>query len=121
MMQGFCRGGEGACEDFYNNSGALFDMAPKLGALIVFLEHRYYGRSLPFGNQSYGTHQMRFLTVEQALAGAYSHASTGLTHCSQVLTLQLPRRHDRHACAQDLVVWLRPIVGLPLCALRRLM
>lgn len=33
-------GGEGRCEDFYDNSGALFELAPKLGALVIFLEHR---------------------------------------------------------------------------------
>tara|TARA_B110000208_G_scaffold52166_1_gene68496 strand:+ start:29 stop:1555 length:1527 start_codon:yes stop_codon:yes gene_type:complete len=61
-------GGEGACEDFYANSGALFDMARPLGAKVVFLEHRYYGKSLPFGADSYGNRELRFLTVEQALA-----------------------------------------------------
>jgi len=61
-------GGEGGCEDFYNNSGSLFEMAPRLNALIVFLEHRYFGQSLPFGDRSYGTAEMRYLTIEQALA-----------------------------------------------------
>ena len=61
-------GGEGACEDFWDNSGALFDMARGLAAKVVFLEHRYYGQSLPFGAASYGDRQLRFLTVEQALA-----------------------------------------------------
>ena len=44
----FFFGGEGGVEDFYNNSGALFEYAPEFGgALIVFLEHRYYGTSIP--------------------------------------------------------------------------
>jgi len=60
--------GEGAAEDFYNNSGALFEMAPVLGAMVVFLELRYYGASLPYGVASYGDRQLRFLTTEQALA-----------------------------------------------------
>eukprot|EP00037_Helgoeca_nana_P010846 m.96299 g.96299 ORF g.96299 m.96299 type:complete len:540 (-) comp20459_c1_seq3:129-1748(-) len=63
-------GGEGRCEDFYDNSGALFELAPKLGALVIFLEHRYYGDSLPFPTaaESYSNEGLRYLTVEQALA-----------------------------------------------------
>ena len=88
--------GEGAAEDFWANSGALFEMAPALGAKVVFLEHRYYGRSLPVfprdsdsdsdsgggsgsgesggggggggGGDAYGDRELRFLTVEQSLA-----------------------------------------------------
>ena len=40
-------GNEGAIEDFWNASGALFELAPPLNALVVALEHRYYGASLP--------------------------------------------------------------------------
>ncbi|KAK7233829.1 dipeptidyl-peptidase [Aureococcus anophagefferens] len=62
-------GNEGAIEDFYGNSGGLmFELAPKLNASVAFLEHRYYGSSLPFGNASYGSDELAFLTVEQALA-----------------------------------------------------
>ena len=62
-------GNEGAIEDFYENSGGLlFDIAPRLNATVAFLEHRYYGSSLPFGNASYESGNLRFLTIEQALA-----------------------------------------------------
>jgi hypothetical protein len=62
--------GEGAAEDFWANSGALFEMAPALGAKVVFLEHRYYGQSAPIfpGGDAYGDRELRFLTVEQSLA-----------------------------------------------------
>ena len=62
-------GNEGKLEDFYDNSGFVFESAPALGATVVFLEHRYYGESLPFGNASYATAAaLRFLTIEHALA-----------------------------------------------------
>lgn len=44
-------------------------MAPKLNALIVFAEHRYYGKSLPFGNESFnGPEHLGYLSSQQALA-----------------------------------------------------
>ena len=64
----FYCGNEGAVEDFYNNSGAIFEMARNLGAFIVFVEHRFYGRSLPFGSASFTNEALQFLSVEQALA-----------------------------------------------------
>lgn len=47
----------------------MWDIAPKYQAMLLFIEHRYYGDSLPFGNDSYKdvTH-LQYLTSEQALA-----------------------------------------------------
>mmetsp|Transcript_59111 Transcript_59111/g.93637 ORF Transcript_59111/g.93637 Transcript_59111/m.93637 type:complete len:489 (-) Transcript_59111:54-1520(-) len=55
----FFFGGEGSVENFYNASGAVFEHAQVLDALVVFLEHRSYGKSVV---------PKRALTVEQALA-----------------------------------------------------
>ncbi len=31
----------------------VWDIAPIFNAMVVFGEHRYYGKSLPYGNASY--------------------------------------------------------------------
>ena len=62
-------GNEGDITLFVNNTGFMFTSAAEEGALIVFIEHRYYGESLPLGNESYKTVEgLRFLGIEQALA-----------------------------------------------------
>jgi pimeloyl-ACP methyl ester carboxylesterase len=61
-------GNEGQIEDFYNNTGAIFEIAEQVHGLIVFLEHRFYGSTLPFGDQSYDNDKLVYLTIEQALA-----------------------------------------------------
>ncbi|KAL3320448.1 hypothetical protein Ciccas_000861 [Cichlidogyrus casuarinus] len=65
----FYTGNEGAIEGFADNTGIMWHMAPKLQATLIFMEHRYYGDSLPFGNQSYTKRdKFAFFTAEQALA-----------------------------------------------------
>ena len=62
-------GNEGAVELFYNATGAIFEHAQALSAHVFFIEHRYYGSSLPFGPDASFTPQgLRYLTIEQALA-----------------------------------------------------
>jgi len=62
-------GNEGVIESFYNNTGAMFEIAEEMGALVVFIEHRYYGNgtSLPWGGNSFTEEHLAFLTVEQAM------------------------------------------------------
>ncbi|KAK9168489.1 hypothetical protein Syun_000629 [Stephania yunnanensis] len=51
--------------------GFLHEQAPKLKALIVFIEHRYYGQSVPFGSRQeafMNASRLGYFTSTQALA-----------------------------------------------------
>lgn len=67
----FYCGNEADVTLFYENSGFLtHHLASEYNALILFAEHRYFGESMPFGNQSesFKKENNIYLTVEQALA-----------------------------------------------------
>jgi hypothetical protein len=64
----FYLGGEGQIEDFYNATGAIFEIAEELSAAVLFVEHRYYGVSLPFGENSFSPKNISYLSIEQAMA-----------------------------------------------------
>jgi lysosomal Pro-X carboxypeptidase len=49
----FYCGNEGAIEMFINNTGFITTMAESMSALVVFAEHRYFGDSLPYGDESF--------------------------------------------------------------------
>lgn len=49
----------------HHHAGWLWEIAPQYGALVVFAEHRYYGLSLPFGNNSYDLPNLAYLSAEQ--------------------------------------------------------
>ena len=77
-------GNEGRLELFYNATGAMFEHGRALGAHILFVEHRYYGESLPFSdNASFTPEGLQFLSIEQALADYASMivALPGLANC----------------------------------------
>lgn len=60
---------EGSIEDHVRDMGIMWEWAQEFKALLVFAEHRYYGESLPFGNDSFKEPQnTAYLTTEQALA-----------------------------------------------------
>jgi lysosomal Pro-X carboxypeptidase len=65
----FYTGNEGDIELFAANTGFMWRVAQELRCILVFAEHRYYGKSMPFGNDSYKDPQhFGYLTSEQALA-----------------------------------------------------
>ncbi|KAL4144232.1 hypothetical protein KRP22_003430 [Phytophthora ramorum] len=62
----FYTGNEGDVTLYANHTGLIWENAQTFKALIVFAEHRYYGKSLPFGDK-YMDH-LAYLTHDQALA-----------------------------------------------------
>ncbi|CAJ0598086.1 unnamed protein product [Cylicocyclus nassatus] len=65
----FYTGNEGDIEDIATIAGMMWDLAPRYNAAVILAEHRFYGTSLPFGNDSYSSiANMGYLTSEQALA-----------------------------------------------------
>ncbi|EDO48107.1 predicted protein, partial [Nematostella vectensis] len=64
----FYSGNEGGITGFWENSGFVFEAAKNFSALVIFGEHRYYGESLPFGQDSFKIENIGYLSIEQALA-----------------------------------------------------
>jgi lysosomal Pro-X carboxypeptidase len=62
----FYVGNEADVTLYVNATGLMWESAAAFGALMVFAEHRYFGESLPFGNET--SKYMQFLSTEQALA-----------------------------------------------------
>ncbi|XP_027173639.1 lysosomal Pro-X carboxypeptidase [Coffea eugenioides] len=62
-------GNEGDIEWFAANTGFMLDIAPKFRALLVFIEHRFYGESLPFHKKDLNSAKtLGYLSSQQALA-----------------------------------------------------
>jgi len=62
----FYAGNEGGIHAFYDNTGFQTDtLALKWNATVVFAEHRYYGTSMPFGEDSFNktNGNLRYLNV----------------------------------------------------------
>lgn len=62
----FYCGNEANVELYVNATGLMWENAKSFGAAMVFAEHRYYGESQPFGEQT--SKHLHYLTMEQALA-----------------------------------------------------
>lgn len=41
----------------------MWDIAEELEAMLVFAEHRYYGESMPFGDESYSVSHFLLLVL----------------------------------------------------------
>ncbi|OMP01716.1 Peptidase S28 [Corchorus olitorius] len=64
-------GNEGDIEWFAVNTGFLWEIAPRFGAMVLFPEHRFYGESMPYGSREEAYKNattLSYLTAEQALA-----------------------------------------------------
>ncbi|GMF11283.1 unnamed protein product [Phytophthora lilii] len=62
----FYVGNEADVELYLNHTGLMWENAAEFGAMLVFAEHRYFGKSVPFGKDV--TKHMHYLSTEQALA-----------------------------------------------------
>ncbi|CAM1302547.1 PRCP (predicted) [Pycnogonum litorale] len=61
----FYVGNEGHIEVFANNTGFMWEIAPEFKAMVVFAEHRFYGKSFPYPQEE---KKFGLLTSEQAIA-----------------------------------------------------
>ncbi|KAM5584601.1 hypothetical protein ABKV19_004128 [Rosa sericea] len=64
-------GGEESLDESIGSIGFLTDNAPKFGALMVYIEHRYYGKSIPSRpnmQDIYNATSLGYLNSAQALA-----------------------------------------------------
>ncbi|KAF0686759.1 hypothetical protein As57867_021395, partial [Aphanomyces stellatus] len=64
----FYTGHEGDAESFLQATGLMWENAAEFGALLVFAEHRYFGKSFPKIANATFLESLRFLSSEQALA-----------------------------------------------------
>ena len=60
--------GQAACQGIDQKRKWILTLAQKTKGLILILEHRFYGESLPFGSFSFKIENMRILTTTQALS-----------------------------------------------------
>ncbi|KAG0426041.1 hypothetical protein HPB47_026825 [Ixodes persulcatus] len=65
----FYCGHELTLEYYINNTGLMWNWGRGFEAMLVFSEHRFYGKSIPRGDHSYNNKTLgELLTTEQALA-----------------------------------------------------
>uniref|UniRef100_K3WYQ5 Lysosomal Pro-X carboxypeptidase n=1 Tax=Globisporangium ultimum (strain ATCC 200006 / CBS 805.95 / DAOM BR144) TaxID=431595 RepID=K3WYQ5_GLOUD len=80
----FYVGNEADVELYLNNTGLMWENAEEFGATLVFAEHRYFGKSVPFGKKV--TKHMQYLSTEQALADY----AVLITHIKDTYKLDVP-------------------------------
>ncbi|ETW05762.1 hypothetical protein H310_03446 [Aphanomyces invadans] len=62
----FYVGNEADVELYLNHTGLMWENAAEFGALLVFAEHRFFGKSVPYGADA--SKHLQHLSSEQALA-----------------------------------------------------
>ncbi|KAJ8421337.1 hypothetical protein Cgig2_013303 [Carnegiea gigantea] len=80
-------GGESPISSYVSQIGLINEAAPRLQALVVYIEHRYYGASIPYGSidAALGSPKVRsFLTTKQALADFASIITSLKTNLSAI-------------------------------------
>ena len=65
----FYFGNEDHVELYIEHTGIMWETAPAMGAALIFLEHRYYGQSLPFPPGTPGPEPLCLLCQETAVYG----------------------------------------------------
>lgn len=60
--------GEWVCDGLSDSRQWIVQLAQKTLGMVIILEHRFYGESLPFGNDTFKLPNMKLLTSEQALS-----------------------------------------------------
>ncbi|CAD8215475.1 unnamed protein product [Paramecium octaurelia] len=59
--------GEYTCPGIMQERLFIIQLAKEFNALIIILEHRYYGKSMPLGSESLKDENLRYLSTRQAL------------------------------------------------------
>eukprot|EP01023_Acetabularia_acetabulum_P045962 TRINITY_DN468_c0_g2_i1.p1 TRINITY_DN468_c0_g2~~TRINITY_DN468_c0_g2_i1.p1 ORF type:complete len:519 (-),score=99.62 TRINITY_DN468_c0_g2_i1:189-1745(-) len=62
----FYTGNESPVTLYINSTGMMWEWAPEFGALMIFAEHRYYGKSVPLPFET-NVKNLRYLSTEQAM------------------------------------------------------
>ncbi|KAF9664910.1 hypothetical protein SADUNF_Sadunf16G0067000 [Salix dunnii] len=72
---------EGGIEWFAQNTGFMFDIAPRFKALLVLIEHRFYGKSMPYEgdkNVAYSNSSTLFMYFNKLYT--YRHHQLAIVH-----------------------------------------
>lgn len=64
----FYTGNESPIDEYVNNTGLIWELAPKFSALVIFAEHRFEGTSVPDYDSLSGDGCFTYLTTTQTLA-----------------------------------------------------
>lgn len=83
----YCGGEQGDLYQEWDRYGFVLDLAKEAGALVIYMEHRFFGYSAPFGNQSFvrGPHRLGLLSVEQSIED-YATILREYKHGGHILT-----------------------------------